>query len=148
NPTEEIPQKASNTTDRAYLQQLADRFGYVFYITPGPTPTISTVHWGPPVRLTVPQKALSVNMGPASNVQSISFTYDALKPQEVRYVVEAEGKQTDTISSPSYFRMIPLARNRARVRRKTSITGHTGALGKYDAQSSVDRSFDSVVSAN
>lgn len=148
NPTEEIPQKPSNMTDRGYLRQLADRFGFVFYLTPGPMPGANTVHWGPPVRLTVPQKALSVNMGPGSNVRSINITYDALRPQEVRYVVDPEEEEIDTITTPSFSRMIPLARDRARARRKTSITGHTGDLGRYDAQSSVDRSLDGVVSAS
>lgn len=147
-PTEEIPQQPSNMTDREYLRQLAERFGFVFYFTPGPTPGASTVHWGPPVRLSVPQKALSVNMGPGSNVRSISFTYDALRPQEVRYVVDPEEEEVNTITTPSFSRMIPLARDRAQARRKTSITGHTGDLGRHNAQSAVDQSFDSVISAS
>lgn len=148
NPTEEIPQQATNMTDRRYLQELAARFGFLFYVTPGPAPTVNTVHWGPPVRVTAPQKALSVNMGPGSNVRSINFSYDALRPHEVRYVVDPEEEETDTITTPSFSRMIPLARNRAQARKKTSITAHTGDLGRYDAQSAVDQSFDSVVTAS
>ena len=35
-PVEQIP--AQKGTDLAYIQQLAEEAGYVFYITPGPLP--------------------------------------------------------------------------------------------------------------
>jgi hypothetical protein len=37
-------------------------------------------YWGPPERLGVPQRALSLAMGPNTNVESINFQYSALEP--------------------------------------------------------------------
>jgi hypothetical protein len=75
-PTERVP--VQQGTDLEYLREMAGRFGYVFYITPGPAPLTNTAYWGPPVRMGVPQKAISINMGPNSNADIPSFRYDSL----------------------------------------------------------------------
>jgi hypothetical protein len=75
-PTERTP--VQQATDLQYLQEMASRFGYVFYITPGPFPLTNTAYWGPPVREGVPQKAISINMGPNSNAEIPSFSHDGL----------------------------------------------------------------------
>ncbi|HEY8204614.1 MAG TPA: hypothetical protein VIF81_07805 [Pyrinomonadaceae bacterium] len=80
-PTEHVP--VQDKTDLDYVRCLATRQGYVFYIDPGPLPNLSKAYWGPPNRIGIPQKALSVNMGPFSNVDSISFTNNALAPTTV-----------------------------------------------------------------
>ena len=81
-PIERIP--VQQGTDLAYLQEMAARFGYVFYVLPGPAPMMNTAYWGPPIRVGVPQRALSVNMGPNTNVVgSIDFQYDALAPTRI-----------------------------------------------------------------
>ena len=77
-PTERTP--VQQGTDFQYLQEMAARYGYVFYITPGPAPMTNMAYWGPPNRLDVPHRALSVNLGAATNVDSIDFQYDALEP--------------------------------------------------------------------
>jgi hypothetical protein len=146
NPLEQIHQQSRNLTDRGYVQELAERYGYVFYVTPGPLPLVNTVHWGIPERLTFPQPALSVNMGSASNVKSINFSYDALKPQKVSYKEDEE--KTAAINSPSLTHLVPLARNRAEARKKISLTGFSGDLAKKQAQGMVDKSFESVITAN
>jgi hypothetical protein len=75
-----------NSTDRAYVQQLAKENGYVFFVVPGPSVGLNMVYWGPPIRASVPpifngdQKALSVDMGPFTNVESMSFSYDSTGP--------------------------------------------------------------------
>ena len=73
-----VPQQ--NSTDRAFIQELAARHGYIFYIKPGPEFLMNTAYWGPPLRIGTEQPALTVGMGPAANVTSINFTYDALSP--------------------------------------------------------------------
>ena len=81
-PTDRIP--VQQGTDLAYLQEMAARFGYVFYVTPGPAPGTNTAYWGPPVRVGVPQRALSVNLGPNTNVVGdVDFQYDALAPAKL-----------------------------------------------------------------
>jgi hypothetical protein len=76
-PVDRIP--AQKGTDLAYIKQLAQEAGYVFYLDPGPAPGISTAYWGPQVKFGVPQPALNVNMDTWTNVESLSFRY---QPQD------------------------------------------------------------------
>ncbi len=146
-PTEQIHNQLANMTDRAYLNSLAGKYGFIFYLTPGPAPLVNTVHWGPPERMKNPQSALSVNMGSASNVKSINFSYDALKPQKVEYDIDDNPKTNNNvvINEPSFNRIINCAKARKKV--KKSYTG-TDTERKAQAQGDVDRSFYSVVTAN
>lgn len=146
NPIEDMRHRPANMTDRAYLQELAQYHGYVFYLTPGPAPLINTAHWGPPERLSIPQPALSVNMGPASNVSSIQFSYNALQATKVSY--EDDEHATNTIESPNFSRMIPLVRSRATARKLTKLSGVRGQEASDQAQGKVNSSFDSVVTAS
>lgn len=77
-PIERIP--VQQGSDLAYLKEMASRYGYVFYVVPGPAPFTNTAYWGPPKRIDVPQRALSVDMGSSTNVNSISFQNNALSP--------------------------------------------------------------------
>lgn len=86
-PTERVPMQRG--TDLAYLKELAERFAYVFTLTPGPLPGTSTAYWGPQLRIGVPQPALSVGLGAETNVTNISFKNDAAAASEV------EGKVKD-----------------------------------------------------
>ena len=85
-PIERTP--VQQGTDLAYLIAMAKRFGYVFYVKPGPAPLINTAYWGPPERLGLPQPALSVNMGNQTNVESLTFKNDALVPTLVQGLVQ------------------------------------------------------------
>ena len=143
NPIEQIRQQPENMTDRAYLQGLAEMYGFVFYITPGPVPLANTVHWGPPQRLTVPQCPLSVKMGSFTNVDSINFQSNALSPQNVRYT---EREKSNKIGSTSLSRSIPLARNVTEAKRSTSLTGFSSRAAAQ-AQGRVDQSYDNAVTA-
>ena len=80
-PDERIP--VQHGTDREYLQDMAARYGYVFYIRPGPGPGMNRAYWGPSLAWGLPQSALTVNMGSDSNVDSLNFRYDGLAPQRV-----------------------------------------------------------------
>jgi hypothetical protein len=72
---QEIP--AQSGTDLAYIQQLAAEVGYVFYLKPGPAPGTSFAYWGPEIKVGIPQPALNVNMDALTNVDSLSFSFDA-----------------------------------------------------------------------
>lgn len=83
-PTTDVPIVVQRTpwqqeTDLRFIQRLAQRNGFVFYIEPL-TFLTNTAYWGPENRLGVPQAALSMNMGDATNVTSLRFTNDALAP--------------------------------------------------------------------
>jgi hypothetical protein len=80
-PVERTP--VQQTTDLKYLVELAERFAYVFYVVPGPLPATNTAYWGPPIRIGIPQPALTVDMGAATNVESINFQYDGLKATRI-----------------------------------------------------------------
>ena len=73
--TDRIP--SQHGTDLSYITWLARCHGYVFYIEPQ-APGVSTGYWGPLNLAGIPQRALSVNMGPESNVDSINFEYNSL----------------------------------------------------------------------
>jgi hypothetical protein len=77
-------------TDLQYITQLAQSVGYIFYIDPGPVPGTSVAYWGPEIRRGAPQPALSVNMDAATNVESLSFSYDGLKRRQFLLTVLEE----------------------------------------------------------
>lgn len=79
-PLERMP--VQRGTDLGYLQQMAGRFGYVFFVVAGPAPMTNTAYWGPPVRVGAPQPALSLDFGPDTTVDQISFRSDALAPAQ------------------------------------------------------------------
>jgi hypothetical protein len=85
-PIERTP--VQQDTDLGYLKTMAQRFGYVFYIKPGPVPGMNTAYWGPPERIGLPQPALSVNMSNQTNVESLTFKNDALVPTLVQGLVQ------------------------------------------------------------
>lgn len=74
-PVKEIPRQVG--TDLQYTRQLAEDVGYVFYFKPGPVPGTSFAYWGPEIKIGVPQPALNVDMGPHTNVESLSFNFNA-----------------------------------------------------------------------
>jgi hypothetical protein len=75
-PIERTP--VQQGTDLEHLKKIGERFGHVFFVEPGPVPGTNVAYWGPPKRGGLPQRALTVGMGPESNVTSVSFAYNAL----------------------------------------------------------------------
>lgn len=76
NPLETIPVQSG--TDLNYIQALASEAGYSFFLIPGPVPGVSTAYWGPEARFGLIQPALTINSGTATNVESLSFSFDGL----------------------------------------------------------------------
>jgi hypothetical protein len=74
NPLEQITVREG--TDYNYLQLLARRAGYVFYLEPGPAVGTSTAYFGPRISTGPAQRPLNVNMDAETNVESLDFTYD------------------------------------------------------------------------
>lgn len=73
-PIDKIPTQKG--TDFAYINQLAEEAGYVFYVQPGPAPGTSRAYWGPQVKIGIPQPALNVNLDAWTNVESLNFHYN------------------------------------------------------------------------
>jgi hypothetical protein len=80
-PVERVP--VQQGTDLGHLNEMARRFGYVFFVVAGPAPMTNTAYWGPPVRTGRPQRALSVDLGAETNVQQVTFRADGLAPTQV-----------------------------------------------------------------
>ena len=120
-------------TDLAYIQSLAGRYGYRFYITPGPIPGSNRVYWGWQNRKGPSQKALSANMGPHTNVDSISFQYDALGPSRFGYF-QNDQKQTPISQGSSERLQSPLAGETVPVHR-TSALEDTGLYSQMADES-------------
>jgi len=76
-PIDKIP--AQQGTDLAYIQLLARKVGYVFYVEPGPAPGTNVAYFGPEIKIGVPQPALNVDMDALTNVESLSFSFDPTK---------------------------------------------------------------------
>lgn len=73
-PTTRIP--AQKGTDLAYIKELAENVGYVFYLDPGPAPGANVAYWGPQIKVGLVQKALNINMDVHTNVESLSFSFN------------------------------------------------------------------------
>jgi hypothetical protein len=85
-PIERVP--VQQGTDLEFLRDLARRHGHVFYVIPGPAPFTNTAYWGPPVRVGVPQPAITVNMGPETNAKLDEAAKDGLAPTMVEGAVQ------------------------------------------------------------
>jgi len=142
-------------TDLGVIQQLAETFGYVFYVTAGPVPLANVAYWGPPVRIGVPQPALSVDLGPATNVESLRIEYDAMKPHTVYgEVLDMTTNLRVPVQAGISLRLPPLAAIPALVSNlpytRSELLRHpvkNVAQAEEKAQALVDRSTDEVVTA-
>jgi hypothetical protein len=92
-PSQDADIPVQQGTDLEYLQQLAQKLGQVFYLIPGQTPANSIAYWGPLQRGGTPQPALTVNMGPHTNVESLNFRFDLQKNRRIE--ISARGEQTE-----------------------------------------------------
>lgn len=90
-PTDRVPTQQGS--DYAYIKDLADKTGYVFYLEPGPVPGTSFAYWGPEIRVGEPQPALTTGMDAMTNVEQISFNFDReRKKMPIVYFQEANSK--------------------------------------------------------
>ncbi len=116
---ERIPRQ--HETDLKFIQRMAERNGFVFYIEPV-LPGLSTAYWGPENRLNLPQSALSIDMGSATNVEQLNFSADALAPVETEgSLVEPITKATIPIPSLPPLRIPPLSTSPLPARRKVQL---------------------------
>ncbi len=145
--TEQTRSQTTKETDLEFIKKLAGKHGFVFYVEPGLIPLSNVAYWGPPQRLNVPQPALSVNMGPGTNVETMSFSYGELTPTAVTYT-KSSG---DTETIDSYERGVPLAARIPDPKKKAFLDdgpdGETDAQKRVRAQGKVNTSYDNVVTA-
>jgi hypothetical protein len=125
-PTADVPIMVQriprqHETDLGFIRRMAERNGYVFYVEPI-TFGLNRAYFGPEIRAGAPQKALTMNMGPSTNVTSLSFANDALAPVGTRGVfVEPFLKLPIPIPSLPSLRLPPLALRPAAAERTVQL---------------------------
>ena len=147
-------------TDLNYIQSLAQRYGYIFYVKPGAKAETNIAYWGPRQqgRGTPVQRALTVNMASFTNVESLNFQHNALAATTVEGQVQDRKTnriQPLVISSrsvdarPQLARRSPLktgSSSQSQVRlTQFRDSGLTMEQAQDRAQGRVDRSTDEVV---
>ncbi|MFN2183936.1 MAG: hypothetical protein ACK2UU_08085 [Anaerolineae bacterium] len=156
NPLEQTPYQEG--TDLAYLNKLAGEHSYTFGLKPGPVPLANIAYWGPPdaiskmAKICPPQKPLAVDMGPATNVESINFSYDGLAAEQVKgWVADPDIPLPVPVWTMFSTRIPPMASQPAVtgsfVRQVLlKYEGHNALEAWSKAQDQTNRSMDKVVS--
>ena len=128
-PTTDVPIEVNRVptqqgTDLSYIRELARRNGFVFYVEPTAIPGVTSAYWGPSARQGQPQAALTLNMGPDTNVDMpISFRFNALGPTDPQVrIVETSTRQQVPILLPTGLQP-PLSSQQAAPLRKTLPRG-------------------------
>ncbi|HEY0395147.1 MAG TPA: hypothetical protein VGD01_11695 [Candidatus Elarobacter sp.] len=110
-------------TDYAYVTQLANQTGSVFYLDPGPEPGMSLAYWGPDLTkiFSGTQPALSIDLDATTNVDSLSFSYDGtVSKQYFVTILIDELKVPIPIPVPSIDQILPFHAAHAAARLKTT----------------------------
>ena len=136
-------------SDLDFLGELATALDYIFTITPGPLPMTSVGYFGPPVGLGLPQRALTINMGPDTNVTAINFQLNAADAGSVSgSVQDRQTNQEVPVRSVVPLRL-PLATSPAVLDQGLAATrlyrpggARTAATAMAEAQAASDRSSE------
>lgn len=126
-PTTDTPPEVQrittqHDTDLDFIQKLAQRNSFIFYTEPTPIPGTSTAYWGPRDRPGLPpQAALTMNMGADTNVEQLSFDFNALEPVTPQAsIFEPLTRQSLPIPVPSLLQL-PLASQPATPLRRAPV---------------------------
>lgn len=125
-PTTDVPIELQriprqHETDLKFIQRMAARNGFVFYIEPL-TFGVNRAYFGPETRAGIPQPALTVNMDAFSNVNTLSFSQDVLAPTSAEgSIVEPITKTSIPLPSLPSLRIPPLAANPTPPQRKEFV---------------------------
>jgi hypothetical protein len=149
-PTEQMAFQQGSDLD--YINHLAKKVGYVFYVTPGPAPGANIAYWGPEIRVGVPQPALNINMDAQSNVENLSFSLDGSSREQMAIAIqEPVTKLSIPIPLPDISPLAPpLAIRQAPALRYKYLEG-TAKLNPLQAMSkalgAVSKSADAVTAS-
>ena len=134
-PTTDVPIEVQRIphqreTDLALIRRLADDNGFVFYTEPI-TFGVNRAHWGPELRVGVPQRAITRGMGSHGNCRELSFSNDSLAAEGATGTfVEPITKMQIPIPALPSLRLPPLSSSPAPIRRTTRLrsTGNAGPI--------------------
>lgn len=134
-------------TDLSFIQELARRNGFVFFVEPTTVPRRVKAYWGPQNYQSSPQPALTINMGADTNVESLSFSFDALGPATPSTVIlDPDTKQQIPVPEQPSTRP-PLARQPTTSLRMTlprEVANKDQALAAVLANALASASADAV----
>jgi hypothetical protein len=143
---------AQQKTDLQHIKDLAKIYDYVFYIEPTAVPMVNKAYWGPKEYTSLPQKALTLNMGSFTNVTSINFQYSSLdstivtgKVQDPLLNMEIPVVTVGSLRPP--LALFPdLLKNIGNAKKKKyRAKGGVNAIQAYgEAQATTDSSTDAV----
>ncbi len=125
-PTTDVPIEIQRVprqheTDLKFVERMAKRNGFVFYIQPV-TIGVNRAYFGPEVRGGLPQPALSAGPDFFANVKSLSFSQDALSPESPGgSFTEPITKTSIPIPSLPSLKLPPLSSSPASAQRKTLL---------------------------
>jgi hypothetical protein len=125
-PTTDVPIELQriprqHETDLKFIERMAKRNGFVFYIEPV-TFGVNRAYFGPEIRAGLPQPALSLGMGFFTNVKRLNFTNDALAPESPKgSITEPITKISLPIPSLPSLKIPPLSSSPAPAKRKTLL---------------------------
>jgi hypothetical protein len=139
-------------TDLEYIQEMAGNYDYVFYVEPTAVPMVNKAYWGPKEYTSLPQKALTLNMGSFTNVTSINFQYSSLESTVVTGSVQDPLLNMEvpivTVGSlrPPLALFPDLLKNIGTAKKKKyRAKGGVNAIQAYgEAQATTDSSTDAV----
>ena len=147
-PGERTPTQPLGTTDLAYIEDLARNHGYVFYTEPGESPGENIAYWGRPQYGGELQPPLSANMGPNTNIESISFQYNGMAARRIMAAGEIISRNEEDNERPLVENVAePRVLGFGRGCRSSSNVNEARMLTRDENQGHVNRSFDNVVTA-
>jgi hypothetical protein len=151
-PTMEVPIETDRVTrqyetDLRCIRRLAARNGFVFYVEPVAIGS-SRAYWGPKTRAGMPQPALSMNLGSATNVKTLSFSEEGLAAASVRAsFIESFTRTVIPLPSVPPLQIPPLASMQTPSRRVSLLrdTANQGAAATLrEMMSAVTNQPDTV----
>ncbi|MCO5206900.1 MAG: hypothetical protein M9928_17955, partial [Anaerolineae bacterium] len=117
-------------------------------------PLVNKAYWGPPIRVGVPQRALTSGMGSDSNLNNISFQYDGMQSQFVSGTVQDRNLNVAIPVRTFASTRIPLVTQPAWLTQshtRTKAVRYSGlntAQAYAQAQAETDRAQDTVIRAS
>jgi hypothetical protein len=139
-------------TDLQHIKDLAEIYDYAFYVEPTAVPMVNKAYWGPKEYASLPQKALTLNMGSFTNVTSINFQYSSLdativtgKVQDPLLNMEIPVITVGSLRPPLALYPDMLKNIGNAKKKKYRARGGVNAIQAYgDAQAVTDSSTDAV----
>jgi hypothetical protein len=149
---------AQHLTDRQHLTTLAKKYNFVFYVEPTPKPGELNAYWGPLNLKGNPQKALTFNMGPYTNVtQPMNFQYNPMAPILVKGSIQDRQTNQRIPIETNSSSVTPLSKEPTfQTKQFNSIARHmqyrsegtlTAEQAKTQAQSQTDNSMEVVTAS-